>query len=142
MIFTVLRKIFKLTRILFKKTGFFLGQASYLFRSTKRQKIISYYKGVLSEYFCMFLLVVKGYKILGKRIKTKFGEIDVLATKNGVTVVFEAKYRSSSIEEAKFALLDSRNRVKKAYISLKRKGPVEFRYFVQSGFRFQFGSMH
>ena len=105
----------------------------------RKKRLFYYYKGLFSEYFCIFLLLLRGYRIIGRRIKTKFGEIDILAIKNGITNVFEVKYRSSGIDDAKFALLNSRKRIKKAYISLKRKDPVEFRYFVQSGFKFQFG---
>ena len=126
----------------FRRTIGSLWYVLCLIRPAKRKKIISYYKGILSEYFCMILLLIRGYKIIARRLKTKFGEIDILATKSGITVVFEAKYRSSGIDDAKFALLSSNKRVRKAYISLKRRGKVEFRYFVQSGFKFEFGSMN
>lgn len=134
-------KLFKLISRLFY---YLLSTIPFCFnflRYYKRQKIIGYYKGLFCEYFCIFLLRISGHRILGRRIKTKFGEIDVLASRRGVIKVFEVKYRSEGLNAAKFALQSSVKRVKKAYVSLKKRGPVQFRYFVQSGIRFQFGSM-
>jgi len=42
----------------------------------------------------------KGYKILGKNYRSKYGEIDIIAEKGGVLVFVEVKARSS----AKFGL--------------------------------------
>ena len=134
--------LFKLITKLFFYFKKFLKFCFNFLRYYKRQKIIGYYKGLFCEYFCILLLRISGHKILGSRIKTKFGEIDILTVKNGVTKVFEVKYRSESLDAAKFALQESKKRVKKAYVSLKRKGTVQFCYFIQSGFRFKFGSMY
>lgn len=54
----------------------------------------SYKYGVFAEYVVMTYLMLKGYKILKRRYKTKFGEIDILATKKKDLIAFEVKART------------------------------------------------
>ena len=42
----------------------------------------SYYKGILTEYIAIIYLFFHGYTILKRRYKTKFGEVDIIASKN------------------------------------------------------------
>ena len=58
----------------------------------------SYKKGLFAEYFLIFLLMLKGYKIVARRFKTPVGEIDIIAVKNKQMKVFEVKYRSNKEE--------------------------------------------
>ena len=51
--------------------------------------------GRRAEIFCALWLMAKGYRILGFRLKTPQGEIDLLAQKGGVIVVVEVKRRVS-----------------------------------------------
>jgi Holliday junction resolvase-like predicted endonuclease len=44
-------------------------------------KRTAYTKGVLAEQKILWLLKSDGYEIIGTRIKTKYGEIDILAKK-------------------------------------------------------------
>lgn len=53
----------------------------------------SYKYGIFSEYFMILYLILKGYKILKRRYKTKVGEIDILATKGKDLIAFEVKAR-------------------------------------------------
>ena len=39
--------------------------------------------------------ILKDYEIVGQRIKTKFGEIDILAKKNNAFYIFEVKSRKT-----------------------------------------------
>lgn len=41
------------------------------------------------------MLLAKGYRILGRRLRTPFGEVDVAAWKHGVLVIVEVKARRS-----------------------------------------------
>ena len=103
-----------------------------------------YYKGLFAEYFCIFYVVCRGHRIIGRRIKTPVGEIDILTRRRGVMYAIEVKYRSSGLDDAKFALLKSRPRVRNAYKWWSRgryNASVEFKYFVCSKFRFEVGSM-
>lgn len=56
--------------------------------------LTTYNKGIFAEWFLIFLLIIKGYKILAHRYKTKLGEIDVIASKNKNLKIFEVKSRS------------------------------------------------
>ncbi len=52
-------------------------------------------RGRLAEWQAMIFLVCKGYRILGHRLRTPFGEVDVAAWKSGVLVIVEVKARST-----------------------------------------------
>ncbi len=52
-------------------------------------KNTSYSKGVLAEKHAVEQLKADGYKILHERYKTKFGEVDIIATKDKLVVFVE-----------------------------------------------------
>lgn len=52
-------------------------------------------RGRLAEWIAMIWLMAKGYRILGHRLRTPFGEVDVAAWKAGVLVIVEVKARRS-----------------------------------------------
>lgn len=43
----------------------------------------------------MLFLMAKGYRILGHRLRTPFGEVDIAAWREGVLVIIEVKARTS-----------------------------------------------
>lgn len=43
----------------------------------------------------MFMLMAKGYRILGHRLRTPYGEVDVAAWKGGTLVIVEVKARTT-----------------------------------------------
>jgi putative endonuclease len=55
--------------------------------------------GRRGEVFCALWLMAKGYRLLGFRLRTPLGEIDLLVQKGATIVVVEVK-RRRSIEEA------------------------------------------
>jgi len=55
----------------------------------------TYNFGILGEYIAMIYLLLKGYKILKKRFKTKLGEIDIIAEKGQYIIVVEVKTRKN-----------------------------------------------
>lgn len=59
-------------------------------------------RGHLSEYVALVHLMLKGYRILGFRLKTPEAEIDILATKGKRLAVVEVKQRRS-VDEALYA---------------------------------------
>ncbi len=62
--------------------------------------------GHAAEWIAAALLMAKGYRILGFRLKTRGGEIDILAQKGRVLAVVEVKRRSTlqgAIEAVKSA---------------------------------------
>ncbi len=56
-----------------------------------------YYFGIIAELVAATILIIKGYSILKRRYKSKFGEIDIIAKKSNMILVVEVKARSSKI---------------------------------------------
>lgn len=52
-------------------------------------------RGRIAEWQAMIFLMCKGYRILGHRLRTPFGEVDLAAWKNGVLVIVEVKARAT-----------------------------------------------
>lgn len=50
-------------------------------------------RGRAAEWIAILFLLAKGYRILGHRLRTQFGEVDVAAWKRGVLVIVEVKAR-------------------------------------------------
>ena len=50
-------------------------------------------RGRTAEWIAMAYLMCKRYRILGHRLRTPYGEVDVAAFKNGVLVIVEVKAR-------------------------------------------------
>ncbi|WP_370931464.1 YraN family protein [Bartonella sp. DGB1] len=66
--------------------------------TNKKNKLRCYKKGVRAEKIAAFWLMLKGYKILSRRYKTKLGEIDIIAKKGNLIAIIEVKYRYSVTE--------------------------------------------
>jgi putative endonuclease len=69
----------------------------------------SYRAGLGAETRAAWFLRCKGYRILRQRLKTPFGEIDILAQKGATLVVVEVKQRGSD-EAAAYAVSPSQQR--------------------------------
>jgi putative endonuclease len=52
-------------------------------------------RGRIAEWQAMLFLMCKGYRILGHRLRTPYGEVDIAAWKNGVLVIVEVKARKT-----------------------------------------------
>ncbi len=52
-------------------------------------------RGRLAEWAAMLFLLCKGYRILGHRLRTPYGEVDVAAWKRRTLVIVEVKARAS-----------------------------------------------
>ncbi len=55
------------------------------------------FKGDKGENLAVKFLISKGYKILNRNFRCPFGEIDVIASKDGVIVFVEVKFRKSHL---------------------------------------------
>lgn len=53
-------------------------------------------RGRLGEWAALAFLMAKGYRILGRRVRTGFGEIDLAALKSGVLIIVEVKARRTA----------------------------------------------
>lgn len=63
-------------------------------------KLTNYEKGLRAEKFVINLLIKNGYCILGNRVKTQYGEIDILVQYKDVIIAIEVK-RRKTLQEAK-----------------------------------------
>ena len=55
----------------------------------------TYSYGLFAEYFVILFLTLKGYRILARRYKTHFGEIDIIVRKKQRIIAFEVKARKN-----------------------------------------------
>ena len=75
--------------------------------SDKRRR--AYRRGHFAEWKAAFALILKGYRILAFRHKTKLGEIDLIARKGDLIVIVEVKARPT-VEQAVDAVSQSSKR--------------------------------
>jgi putative endonuclease len=52
-------------------------------------------RGRVAELIAALWLMLKGYRILGQRLRTPFGEVDLAAWKGGALIIVEVKARKS-----------------------------------------------
>jgi len=72
-------------------------------------------RGRRSEFFAMLLLVLKGYRIVGRRVRTRAGEIDLIAhSPGGILCFIEVKARASFREAQEALLPRQQNRISRA----------------------------
>ncbi|MGV2064083.1 YraN family protein [Agrobacterium sp. 22-226-1] len=62
-------------------------------RSNKRRKAEQ--RGHAAEYWAALYLLLKGYRILAIRYRTRLGEIDLIARKKDLVAIVEVKARTS-----------------------------------------------
>ncbi|NLS18356.1 YraN family protein [Rhizobium sp. P40RR-XXII] len=78
----------------------------------KRQK--AWRRGHAAEYFAAAFLMLKGYRILAIRHRTKLGEIDIVARKGDLAVFVEVKSRRGAREAIDAVSFSSQNRIRAA----------------------------
>ncbi len=66
----------------------------------RREKIAAFRLGLSAESRAAILLIAKGYRILARRWKTPFGEIDIVARRRGTLVFVEVKARERADDAA------------------------------------------
>lgn len=64
------------------------------FLKRKQTGHAAFFRGHLYEWVAAIWLILKGYRLLGFRVKTKAGEIDLLALKADCLILVEVKQRS------------------------------------------------
>jgi putative endonuclease len=58
-----------------------------------QKKLKAYRRGFVAEYKAALLLLLKGYRIVNLRFRTRAGEIDIIARKRDLVVFVEVKAR-------------------------------------------------
>ena len=64
----------------------------------RRRRFRAYRKGHRGEWLAAFSLMLKGYRILARRYRTKLGEIDLLARRGDLVLIVEVKTRRTLME--------------------------------------------
>ena len=72
-------------------------------------------RGRRSEWLAALLLVCKGYRILGRRVKTRAGEIDLIAkSPTGILCFIEVKARPDAGQAGEAVMARQRSRIVRA----------------------------
>jgi putative endonuclease len=79
--------------------------------------------GRRSEWLCALILMAKGYRLLGFRLKTAQAEIDILAAKGGAVAVIEVKRRATLNEALEAVTPRQRQRLMAAARQLAARRP-------------------
>ncbi len=71
-------------------------------------------RGHIAEYWAALYLLVKGYRILALRYRTKVGEIDIIARKKDIVAFIEVKARASETGAVDAVSYTSQHRIRAA----------------------------
>ena len=66
--------------------------------ANKAERLARYRRGRLSELVAAAVLMAKGYRILGRRVRTPYGEIDLVAVRRRRLAFVEVKRRATQLE--------------------------------------------
>lgn len=78
----------------------------------KRRK--AYRRGHRGEWLAAAALMLKGYRILSRRYRTKLGEIDLIARRGDLVLIVEVKARRTLVEAMEAIARESERRIEGA----------------------------
>ncbi|MEH6690638.1 MAG: YraN family protein [Pseudorhizobium pelagicum] len=81
---------------------------------TDRSRRSAERRGHVAEYLAAFFLLLKGYRILALRYKTRSGEIDLIARKGDLAVFVEVKARVGEREAVDAVSATAQKRIRAA----------------------------
>jgi putative endonuclease len=81
-------------------------------------------RGRAGEWRAALLLMVKGYRILGFRLKTAQAEIDLLAVRGSTLCVVEVKHRADIAQALEAVGDDQRERLRRAGLAIAAGRPA------------------
>lgn len=82
-------------------------------RKDNRRKA-AYRRGHYSEWLAALALMVKGYRILERRYRTRLGEIDLIARRGDLVLIVEVKARRSLVQAMEAIARQSERRIEAA----------------------------
>ncbi len=80
----------------------------------RRSRQKAYRRGHSSEWLAAVALLVKGYRIVGRRYRTKLGEIDLIARRGDLVLIVEVKARPRLTEAMEAIARESERRIEGA----------------------------
>lgn len=93
------------------KLGPEVGAAAASSRAVRRRR---YFSGLAAERIAAVYLMLKGYRILGMRVRTAAGEIDLIALRWRRLAFVEVKRRASLAEAEASVTANQRRRIRSA----------------------------
>jgi putative endonuclease len=66
--------------------------------SSRRERLARYRRGRFSELIAAVALIARGYRILGRRVRTPYGEIDLIAVRGRRLAFVEVKRRATRLD--------------------------------------------
>ncbi|OIS91786.1 YraN family protein [Brucella cytisi] len=69
----------------------------------REKKRTAFFRGHSAERFAAMVLLLKGFRIVARRYRTRLGEIDLIARRGNLILIVEVKARSS-LEAARLAV--------------------------------------
>ena len=77
-------------------------------------RLRNYRRGHRGEWLAALALMVKGYRIVARRYRTKLGEIDLIARRGDLVLIVEVKVRPSLIQAMEAIAFTSERRIEAA----------------------------
>ena len=78
------------------------------------ERLKAYRRGHRGEWLASLALMLKGYRIVARRYRTKLGEIDLIARRGDLVLIVEVKARPSLIEAMEAVARASERRIEGA----------------------------
>jgi putative endonuclease len=83
-------------------------------RRSRQERQRARQRGIAAETLCLWLLRLKGYRILARDLRTPVGEIDIVARRGRTLVAVEVKRRGRLEDAAEAIGRDQRRRILRA----------------------------
>jgi putative endonuclease len=80
----------------------------------KARCVKAYRRGHRGEWLAALALMLKGYRIVARRYRTKLGEIDLIARRGDLVLIVEVKVRATLIEAMDAIARQSERRIEAA----------------------------
>lgn len=80
----------------------------------RRRRFRAYRKGHRGEWLAALSLILKGYRIVARRYRTKLGEIDLIARRGDLVLIVEVKVRPTLTEAMEALSRSSERRIEAA----------------------------
>jgi putative endonuclease len=95
-----------------------------------------YNYGLFAEYYMIFQLYIRGYRILARRYRSSVGEIDIIAKKNKNLIAFEVKARKNEEFTTELVSKKQRRRIENAMNVFLAKNAIYIDYNILFGIIF------